>query len=122
MEIRKDKGLIYSQYVLDFLGLYIDRKDITCSVTSFNNCREQGYILTFYNDDSTKGLTLYIYAHRVSDEPTITWENKATWEKLYSEDAWINRTKSFGYTEIRELTKFAVDLIEESFKEGEKSE
>lgn len=124
MKIYKNRGFIYADYVLNYLGNYIERDDIYCHVDAFNNCREQGYIVTVHYEDRCKwedgkaeGLTLYLYNNRWSDEPSVTWENFASYDKLYSEEAWAERTKTFEH--IEDLVIFVEKLIEENFKEGE---
>lgn len=104
MIIRKDKGLRYSEYILDTVNNYLeDEKDIYGRVETFYNCREQGYVLEIHNEkDYNKSVCIWIYAHRNSDEPTITWEEtRIPMEaaNMYTEESWLERTKTFEYVE-----------------------
>ena len=48
----------------------VGERDLYLSV--FNNCREQGYVITSYY--GIKNLKVWLYANRHTDKPTITWE------------------------------------------------
>ena len=123
MKIFKTRGIIYCESFLQLLTYYLGDDDrIGCSIEMFNNCREQGYIIHLHWEDEKRfdenaGLTIYVYNNRWSDEPTFTWEDKETFDTLYSEDAWENRTITCKH--IEDLVKEAVDIIRKKFKEGE---
>lgn len=127
MEVFKNRGFIYGDYVLNYIEHYVERNDIYCHVEAFNNCREQGYIATIHYKDSSnyidghlEGITFYLYNNRWSDEPSVTWENYASYDKLYSEEAWGERTKTFKHVE--DLAIFTAEMIEEKLKEEEGAE
>ena len=111
MNIYKNKGIGISQYFLDILSNRLDRKDIQASVEVFNNCREQGYIIRISTEDYTirKGLTFYIYAQRNSDKPTMTWEDKLSYNDMYSEEAYRERTIS--KESVEELADTAIAIV-----------
>ena len=120
MKVFKSKGIIYAEYFLNLLNYRIEDNEIGCSVEGFNNCREQGYIIRIHKDNERynleSGLTFYVYNNRWSDEPSFTWENKETFETLYSEEAWEERTITCN--SVEELVEKAIVIIEE--KMGDK--
>lgn len=116
MNIYKNKGIIYSECFLQLLSNCVDNDKLTISVEVLDNCREQGYSMRV-RDDKEEGLTFYVYAHRNSDEPTITWENELRYENMFSEDAWINRTET--KENIMDIVDIAEKLIEEKFSNKE---
>ena len=119
MKVFKNRGIIYAQTFLDLLNYRVEDNNIGCSVESFNNCREQGFIIRVHSEDSrydlSKGLTFYVYNNRWSDEPSITWEDKETFDTLYSEEAWSERT--YTSSNIEDIVIKASELIENKLKE-----
>lgn len=113
MEVYKNKGLIYSQYVLDSLINNIDR-NINASVEPFYNCREQGYLICFMDKDYSKHLNIWVYAQRHSDEPTITWNNAKVVSNMFNEDDWKERTLSTK--NIEDLVNRIEDMINTEIK------
>lgn len=114
MIIYKNRGLIYSECFLQLLNNFIDYDNLTISVQVLDNGREQGYTMRV-RDDKNEGLTFYVYAHRNSGQPTITWENNLHYENMYTEQAWIERTKSCEGVE--QIVDIAVGLIKERWGE-----
>ena len=90
----------------------------------FNNCREQGYVLTvsssdFDNENRTKD-NLYIWAFeaRSSDEIVVSWQTEYPYDRgMFSEDTYNNRRKYFHYNELQQAAKFIIDLVKEHFAE-----
>lgn len=121
MKIFKGKGIIYAQSFMELLSYRLsDNDNIGCSIEMFNNCREQGYIVRFHNEDEKRfdlenGLTLFIHNNRWSDEPTITYENKETFDVLYSEEAFNERQISFKSVEemVEEASKLILNKLGE---------
>jgi hypothetical protein len=111
--IYKNKGIIYSQFVLEYVNNNLENNNIKMvGVDTFYNCREQGYCLTVYNKDYVGLLTIWIYAQRNSDEPTMTYKLGTSANGMgnsYDEESWIERTKS--YSDIFELCKDLLELI-----------
>lgn len=112
MTIYKNKGIIYSECFLQLLSNRVDIDNLTISVEVLDNCREQGYSMRVRNDKE-EGLTFYVYAHRISGEPTITWENEAHYQNMFTEEAWLNRTET--KENITDIVEIAEKLIEEKF-------
>ena len=118
MKIFKNSGLTYAQTLIDLINnRFSDVEGIKGSVEGFNNCREQGLILRLYDSEYKDGLTLYIHNNRWSDEPTITWEDKISYETLYSEEAFSERTYTNEHIDL--VLDKAVELINKKFKVGE---
>ena len=118
MIIYKDKGLIYSEYILQQLIYFIDNENILGKVETFYNCRELGYLLRIHDKDYKKGLCIWIYAHRNSDEPTITYEEKmypSESNNMFTEDAWLNNT--FTYENVEKASEKAQEIINNYFSE-----
>lgn len=121
MKIFKGKGIIYAQSFMELLSYRLsDNDNIGCSVEMFNNCREQGYIVRFHNEDEKRfdlenGLTLFVHNNRWSDEPTITYENKEIFDVLYSEEAFNERQISFKSVEemVEEASKLILNKLGE---------
>lgn len=111
--IYKDKGLIYSEYVLNFLnrGDVIYDKKLSVYAETFYNCREQGYVLNIHNSDYSDKLFIWVYAHRNSDEPTIVYGKDIDANNMFNEEQW-EKQKSFN--NIND----AVDYVEELIKEN----
>ena len=89
----KNKGIIMAEYILQMVNNRVC-DSVDGFVDTFNNCREQGYII--YIHKNMKVLSIYVYANRHTDMPSITWEvDELMGDKIYSEDAYYNRTKCF---------------------------
>lgn len=97
--IYKNKGIIMADYIVEQVSRRCS--EVSGYIDTFNNCREQGYIVYLFNS-LREHLTIYVYAHRNTDLPTLTWEY-AYGDKIYSEDAWLHRTVSY------ETVDYAVD-------------
>lgn len=114
--IYKNKGIMYSQFILDSLGNNLE-KDLKIGVNTFYNCREQGYCLDVFNSDYTKSMRIWIYAQRNSDKPTITYQNGAFLTEAgnsFDEESWRERTTS--YDDIAEASYELVKLIKEKME------
>ena len=114
--IYKNKGISYSQFILDYLGNQLD-KDIKVGVNTFYNCREQGYCLDIHNADYSKGITMWIYAQRNSDLPTITYKPAITLTESgnsFDEESWRERTKS--YEDLMEASHEALKIIKKEME------
>lgn len=109
MTIYKNKGIIYSNTILELL-LNGDLEE-HIAVDTFYNCREQGFRLWVRdNDDYSDIISIWVYANRNSDKPTITWTTQFVSSDMFDEDSWANRTESFNtcdeaVTRIEELIK-----------------
>lgn len=115
MNLYKNKGITYAQCILESLLNYAEVDGLTAFVETFYNCREQGYMVKVENERGTKKIYMWFYAHRNSDEPTITWSYERTsFDNMYDEESWTERTET--YTSTDEVVIKANDLIKELFK------
>lgn len=120
MEIYKDKGIKYSQYIYEELSRFVlIGVDLTCRVETFYNCREQGYVFEIHTDDYEKNMLIWVYAHRNSDEPTMVYETgksiPSEGANMFTQDAWENR--QYTYNTIEKLTDKIEQVITDYFKE-----
>lgn len=118
MNVYKNKGLTYSNYLLDRISQYfIDDNKLSMRVETFYNCREQGYVLRINEvEDYNKALCIWVYAQRNSDDPTITWDYIIMPKEnanMFNEESYINRTLSGN---VDEVTMKAIDIIKEYFE------
>lgn len=111
--IYKDKGLIYSEYVLSFMNRddIITDKKLWVSVETFYNCREQGYVFNVHNESWSNKIYIWVYAHRNSDEPTIVWGKEIDGNNMFNEEEWNNQ-KTFNNIDN------AVEYVEKIIKEN----
>ena len=117
--IYKDKGLIYSEYVLDFLNrsdISYDNK-LSIKAETFYNCREQGYVFNIHNKNYSDKLYVWVYAHRNSDEPTIVWGKDIEFNNMFTEDDWNKHQKT--YANIENAVIYVEKIIKENIKECE---
>ena len=118
MNVFKNKGITYSNYIVDRISQYFaDNNDLVMNIETFYNCREQGYVLRVHNRecDYNKALCIWVYAQRNSDNPTITWEEiymPKESANMFTEDSYINRTIS-GSMDLIPIE--AIDLIKKYF-------
>ena len=118
MNIIKNRGIKYSEYIVETVGYYfMDNNNLEASVETFYNCRELGYVLRINDrDDYNKAMCIWIYSHRNSDNPTITWDYINIPKEnanMFSEESWIDRTFSGN---IEEVSMKAIDIIKEYFE------
>ena len=117
MNIYKDKGLIYSEYILNAVTYSLmDYEVLEGKVDLFYNCREQGYVLRIHDKEYEKSVCIWICANRHSDEPMIVWDYILVPTEngnRYSEDAWENRNKVFS--NIEEAVSQVKKIIKEYF-------
>ena len=112
MTILKNCGINYANYILDALSnYYADEEKMYIHVETFYNCREQGYVLTFRNnDDFSKAVNIWVYGQRNSDEPTISWGKEKEFDNMFTEETYRNQTMTFdtiekAINEIKEIVK-----------------
>ena len=130
MGFRKVRSIKVSERVFDIVCEELDLEQtenyikIDGWLETFNNCREQGYVLTvstsdFDNENRTKD-NLYIWASeaRSSDEIVVSWQTEYPYDRgMFSEDTYENRQKYFHYNQLQEAADFIVNLVKEHFKE-----
>ena len=117
--IKFHRGLVMAEYIvnnaIDWVEYFNDNNnaDLTGVVEAFNNCREQGYILRIYPDkdftNEEKRITFYVYNHRNTDLPTVSWD-KVYAGAIYSEEAFYSRRTQFDTCE--QAVTYIRDTIE----------
>lgn len=122
MLVYKDKGIKYSQYILEEIStLEICGKGLYCRTETFYNCREQGYVFEIHSNDYEKNMLIWVYAHRNSDEPTMVYELDkclpSEGANMFTQDAWENR--QYTYNTIEKLSDKVKEVILDYFKEEE---
>jgi transposase len=97
MKVYKNKGIIYAEAIVNLLA----NRDLegTLHIDLFYNSREQGYKVIFYTEDYKAKNTIWIYAQRNSDKPTITWKEGYGLDEIFDEESWAKRTISFDTIE-----------------------
>lgn len=118
MVILKNKGIRYSEYVIDAVNSrFADETKIDASYETFYNCREMGYVLRIHDKDYKEHMCIWIYAQRNSDEPTITWDYIVLPKKdanMFDEESYRERTKTFK--DVDEASQFVIDLVKQYFE------
>lgn len=126
--ISKSYGLIQADYIVENVIFKIGNR-FGGFVDAFNNCREQGYVLCVYaiNEMGIMSLrnclSIYIYNNRHSDNPSITWDYEFA-QKLYSEDAYYNRTLVFDTVDgaVDKIIELILEFENETEEEELESE
>ena len=128
MSFRKIQTIQVSERVFDLvcdkLDLYASEYGVKISgyLETFNNCREQGYVLTvsscdYDNKEMTTGLFhTWAFECRNSDNIVISWQEEYPNNGMFSEETYRERRKYFGYDEIYNASEFMFNLIKEHFK------
>ena len=118
--IYKSLGLIQANYIVDGVIFRLGEQ-FEGFVDAFNNCREQGYVMCIYKHKNEKGissfrdcLSIYVYNNRHTDNPSVSWDYEFH-KKLYSEDAYYNRTVSFDTVDgaIEKIIELILDFDNE---------
>lgn len=113
--IYKVKGLRVANYIVEEVIAYCTGWEVPVDgwVEAFNNCREQGYIINVFHNQTNLGI--YVYCNRHTDMPSFTYDI-GFMDKIYSEDAYYNRTFSF---DTADDTVNAITELIETFVKGE---
>lgn len=88
---------------------------------TFNNCREQGLVLTLYNDDSNTDNDLIIWAcqSRNSDQIMVIIGDRScsNINDMFNDIAW-QKAKYFKYKDYYSATNYAYNIIKKQFKKN----
>lgn len=109
--IYKDKGIIYSNYVLDNLSNIVKEKELIVMVETFYNCREMGYVFNIHNEEYTDKLYIWVYAHRNSDKPTIVYGKTTDGNNMFNEEQW---EKQETFEDINKAVEYVEEVIREN--------
>ena len=98
-----------------------DADKLSCWLETFNNCREQGFVLMAtdsYKQDKEKYTpSIYIWAHegRNSDEIYIRWQNEYPNNGMYNEETYKLRSRTFRYDEYYKAAEYVYELLKDRF-------
>ena len=109
--IYKDNGIIYSNYVLDFISSVIKEKGLILRVETFYNCREMGYVFKIHNEEYTDKLYIWVYAHRNSDEPTIVYGKDIEFNNMFTDKEWEEQEI---FEDINKAVEYVAKIIREN--------
>lgn len=88
---------------------------------TFNNCREQGLVLTLYNDSSNTDNDLMIWAcqSRNSDQIMVIIADRScsNTNDMFNDIAW-KTAKYFKYKDYDSATNYAYNIIKKQFKKN----
>ena len=127
MGFRKIRSIQLSERVFDLVCDELDLQatdygvKISGYLETFNNCREQGYVLhvdscDFDDPNMTKGqLYIWAFEHRNGDEIVVSWQENYPNKGMFSEETYNERRKCFGYDGYQKAADFIVGLVEEKF-------
>lgn len=126
MGFRKINSIRVSESVFDLVCSTLDDyKDdgvkISGYLQTFNNCREQGYMLTVYSTYNSekrteKDLYVWVFESRNSDEIVVVNSINYPMKGMFSDDDYENRVY-FHYDERYKASEFiVVDLVKSHFK------
>lgn len=88
----------------------------------FNNCREQGYVLTVSSDDydnsekTEDSLCIWAFECRNSDDIIVSWQTEYHDKGMFSDDTYKNRRKYFSYGEYQAAADFIIGLVKKHFE------
>ena len=118
MDIVKNKGLKYGDYIIETINQYFaGENSIFARVDTFYNCRELGYVLELKSEDYNKSICIWICAQRNSDKPMVVWEETITPQEsanMFTEESYYQRYETFDY--IEQASEKVINIIKEYFK------
>lgn len=105
-----------AQTVLNLLLANEEIHQVEGHVEMFENCREQGYKLCFYDN---KVRTVAFSEHRSSDDIVVytSTQHESGGVFGYSDEFWEG-SKYFRYNEFHEAVSYIIGLIVDEPKEG----
>ena len=129
MAFDKIRSIKVSERVFDIVGEYLtDEKDgnyikIDGYLETFNNCREQGYVLRVdscdYDDKNRTADVIYIwvYENRSSDNIVVSYQiNEHPYNGMFSDETYEKRRKLFDYGQYQEAADYIEELIVKTFE------
>ena len=128
MGFRKTRSVQVSERVFDLVCDHLDNDAtedyvrISGYLSTFNNCREQGFVLSVssvdWDNPNKTGEDIHVWAceARSSDEIMVIWQNNYPNNGMFSDDAYNNNKKYFHYNELEKAADFIIDLVKEHFK------
>ncbi len=129
MGFNKIRTIRVSERVFDLVCEELDNEQTNNGVKidgwleTFNNCREQGYVLNldtfdFKNGKATKeSLYIWAFESRNSDDIVVSWQTDYPNNGMFSEETYEKRRKYFRYNELQEAADFIIGLVKDHFAE-----
>ena len=130
MSFKKIKTIRVSERVFDLACDALDDEKcesgakINGYLECFNNCREQGYVLTVYSTDygckdRPCDLRIWVCEDRHSDNILVIWDDNRRKPEavsaVYGEEAYAKNSRHFSYDEFFAAAKYIVNLVKERF-------
>ena len=129
MGFRKIRTIQVSERVFDLVCESLDNEQTNNGVKiegwleTFNNCREQGYVLhlgsTDFKNAKKTEENLYVWAFecRNSDDIVVSWQTEYPNNGMFSEETYKKRREYFRYNGLQEAADFIIDLVKNHFTE-----
>lgn len=129
MGFNKCRSIKVSERVFDLVCTELDFEQtenyvkIDGYLMTFNNCREQGYVLSVsssdYGNENRTKTDLYIWAHehRSGDSIMVRWQTEYPHNGMFNEETYDNRTRDFKYNEEHKAADFITNLVRKHFAE-----
>jgi hypothetical protein len=127
MSFNKIRTIRVSERVFDLVCEELDNEQTNNNVKiegwleTFNNCREQGYVLhldsTDFKNDKRTEENLYVWAFesRNSDDIVVSWQTDYPNNGMFSDETYKERREYFRYNGLQEAADFIIDLVKEHF-------
>lgn len=133
MGFKKIKTIRVSEMVFDLVCSALDEEQLYAGakingyLECFNNCREQGYVLTAYSTDYGRknrpcDFRVWACEARSSDDIRVIWDDyrpQGPTSASYGEEAYAKNSKRFRYDEFFAAADYIVNLVKERFGRGE---
>ena len=129
MAFDKIRSIKVSERVFDIVGEYLtaekdgDYIKIDGYLETFNNCREQGYVLRVdscdYNNKNrtTDVIYIWVYENRNSDDIVVAHQfNDYPHNGMFSDETYEKRRKYFDYGHYQEAADYIEKLITKTFE------
>ena len=129
MGFRKIKTVQVSERVFDLVCEDLDTEQTNNNIKidgwleTFNNCREQGYVLHLSSTDfknakkTEENLYVWAFESRNSDAIVVSWQTDYPNNGMFSDETYNERRKYFRYNELQEAADFIIDLVKNHFTE-----
>jgi hypothetical protein len=115
-KFQKNRSLELSKMFFDKLENKLDNLDLDGHYNVFNNCREQGLVLTLYNVGNTPDLNIWACECRNTDDLMIVIGNEKDRDTnaMFSENAY-NERKFFNVEDVDSALKYVIDKMRVTF-------
>lgn len=124
MAISKVSSIKVSERVFDLVDeqldcLNEDDAKLKGYLSTFYNCREQGFWATIYSTDCAnthkEDLYIFVYEHRSSDEIVVIITPEHPRDGMYSDEDYENRRRFFHYNQYGEAADYIIEEIKSYF-------